>query len=371
VFYLLSIGGFPKFIQQGFNSNFLPVWLQDAGYNTYYTGKLFNAHTTDNYHSPFIAGFNGSDFLLDPHTYSYLHPAYQRNHDPPVKYNNTHTLDLVTEKAYGFLEDAIAADGPFFLGVAPVAPHSNIDRLTSDISSLEGLLSTPPIPLKKHEHLFEDVKLPRTENFNPDKVELYLSGGTCLRMFKNTTLTDLQPSGVNWVSRLPKLNQTVLDYNDSFYRSRLRALQAVDELVDGIVSRLEEHGILDTTYIIYTSDNGYHIGQHRLPPGKECGFEEDIRVPLFIRGPDVPADRVEDSVTTHIDLAPTVFNIAGIPVRSDFDGSSVSLTDTGSKSISHEHANVEFWGLAIPEGAYNDFGTSRASTWLLICRELT
>lgn len=53
-------GGFPKFVSQGLNENFLPVWLQEAGYNTYYTGKLFNAHTVDNYHSPYVKGFTGS-----------------------------------------------------------------------------------------------------------------------------------------------------------------------------------------------------------------------------------------------------------------------------------------------------------------------
>lgn len=53
-------GGYPKFVSQGLNDNHLPVWLQDAGYNTYYTGKLFNAHTVDNYNSPFVKGFTGS-----------------------------------------------------------------------------------------------------------------------------------------------------------------------------------------------------------------------------------------------------------------------------------------------------------------------
>lgn len=53
-------GGYPKFVSQGLNDNFLPVWFQDAGYNTYYTGKLFNAHTVDNYHSPHVKGFTGS-----------------------------------------------------------------------------------------------------------------------------------------------------------------------------------------------------------------------------------------------------------------------------------------------------------------------
>ena len=53
-------GGYPKFVSQGLNENFLPVWLQEAGYNTYYTGKLFNAHTVENYHSPYVKGFTGS-----------------------------------------------------------------------------------------------------------------------------------------------------------------------------------------------------------------------------------------------------------------------------------------------------------------------
>ena len=84
---------------------------------------------------------------------------------------------------------------------------------------------------------------------------------------------------------MPLLNQTVIDYNDHFYRQRLRALQAVDEMIEGLVNRLESYGILDNTYIFYSSDNGYHVSQHRLHPGKECGFEEDINVPLIVRGP--------------------------------------------------------------------------------------
>jgi hypothetical protein len=112
---------------------------------------------------------------------------------------------------------------------------------------------------------------------------------------------------------------------------------------------------LDNTYIIYTSDNGFHIGQHRLQPGKECGFEEDIRVPLFIRGPKVPANKSVDTVTTHIDLAPTIFAMAEIELREDFDGTPVPIredTISDDNFLRHEHVAVEFWGLAIGEGKY-------------------
>jgi arylsulfatase A-like enzyme len=159
---LTELGGYPKFIEQGFNSNFLPVWLQETGYNTYYTGKLFNAHTVDNYNSPYVTGFNGSDFLLDPYTYSYLNSTYQRNHDPPVSYEGHNTADVIAEKAFGFLDDAIAEQHPFFLAIAPITPHSNLDPGSAKM--------TAPIPTERHKHLFKDVKVPRTKHFNPDAV---------------------------------------------------------------------------------------------------------------------------------------------------------------------------------------------------------
>lgn len=147
----------------------------------------------------------------------------------------------------------------------------------------------------------------------------------------------------------------MVDYGDFYYRSRLQALQGVDELFDKLVTRLEESGQLDNTYIIYTSDNGFHIGQHRLPPGKTCGFEEDIRVPFFIRGPGVPEGFEQDSVTTHIDLAPTIFQLAGIPHRPDFDGTPIPVTpDFGGPR--HEHVTVEYWGQAVLEGDYSHIG---------------
>lgn len=139
----------------------------------------------------------------------------------------------------------------------------------------------------------------------------------------------------------------------------MRALQGVDELVDSLVARLEESDQLDNTYIIYTSDNGFHIGQHRLPPGKTCGFEEDIRVPLFVRGPGVPAGQVEDAVTTHIDLAPTFFQLAGLPARQDFDGTAIPVTPDldGTRHV-HEHVTVEYWGRGVAEGFFSDVGGS-------------
>jgi arylsulfatase A-like enzyme len=196
----------------------------------------------------------------------------------------------------------------------------------------------PPIPAARHARLFPDVKVPRTANFNPK-----------------------EPSGVNWIQQLPHQSRENIDYNDEFYRLRLRALQGVDELIDGVISRLEDYGIIDNTYIIYSSDNGYHIGQHRLQPGKECGFEEDINVPLIIRGPGVPKNATTDIVTTHTDLAPTILSLVDADLQPDFDGETIPTTEDAIHAATkerHEHVNVEFWGVALGEGKAWGRGTA-------------
>ncbi|MCJ1311353.1 hypothetical protein MMC25_005024 [Agyrium rufum] len=332
-------GGYPKFISQGLNDKYLPVWLQNAEYDAYYTGKLFNSHNVDNYATPFPAGFTGSDFLLDPYTYRYLNSTWQRNQDPPISYEGQYTTDVIATKALGFLNEAAESDKPFFLAIAPVAPHSNVEFNGNNLSDAGSLLRvTPPIAAERHKHLFKDVKVPRTPNFNPDS-----------------------PSGVSWIRELPQQNQSQLDYNDEFYRSRLRALQAVDELIETVVNTLEERGILDNTYIIYTADNGYHIGQHRLPPGKECGYEEDVNVPLVVRGPGIPRNRTVDQVTSHTDLVPTIFKLLGLDPHEDFDGVSIPLTHADLEadvSTRHEHITLEYWGFALAEGQYGFDGSS-------------
>jgi N-acetylglucosamine-6-sulfatase len=176
-----------------------------------------------------------------------------------VSYQGLYSPDVIAEKAYGFIDEAALHPEPWFLGIAPIAPHSNAVFRTSPP------VGSPPKYAPRHAHLFKDYVIPRTSNFNPDT-----------------------PSGVSRVRILEKLNETVVEYNDEFQRSRLRALQAVDEMVEGPVKRLEEKGILDNTCIFYTTDNGYHISQWRMPPGKECPYETDIHIPLIIRGPDVP-----------------------------------------------------------------------------------
>jgi len=386
---LTAAGGYPKFVSQGFNDDYFPLWMQDAGYDTYYVGKLFNAQSTSNFNKPYPRGWNGSDFLLDPYTYEYLNATMQRNkerwevdaiHEEPRSYEGHYATDVLAEKSLGFLDEAITqrkgAGRPFFLTIAPTAPHSNV-HINIDLSHGGGkytettAVQSPPVPAKRHEHLFQDVIVPRTPDFNPD-----------------------QQKPVAWLKTLPKQNQTNVDSNDHWYRQRLRALQAVDEMISPIIERLQGAGMLDETYIVFSSDNGYHIGQHRLQPGKQCAYETDINVPMVVRGPGIGHDESTDLVSSHVDLAPTFLQLAGIDVKEKglqygLDGASIPLLalskisgveDQGRESETppealrgtdtypeqpydkkdmktkhgyfQEHVNVEMWGIIMSEGKY-------------------
>jgi len=243
-------GGYPRVVEAGWNDNYLPIWLQEAGYNTYYVGKLWNAHSTTNYNSPPAKGFNSSDFLLDPYTYRYYDAQMSRNNGKPVSYQGQYSTDVIADKARGFLDEAIGhKDKPWFLTVAPTAPHSNGSYDPSRDTNWFGEPEFAP----RHAGLFSDYQIPRDASFNKP-----IQGA------------------VGWVKDLPELNETLIQYNDEFGRRRLRALQAVDEMIGSLIEQLDKAGVLDNTYVVFSADNGYHIGQHRMNPGKNCGYGKSL-----------------------------------------------------------------------------------------------
>lgn len=120
-------------------------------------------------------------------------------------------------------------------------------------------------------------------------------------------------------------------YLDDYHRARLRTLAAIDELVDAVMTRLEESGELDNTYVFYSADNGYAIGTHRRQPGKSLSFEEDIHVPFVVRGPGVPSG-VTDSVSTYgmVDLSRTIMELAGAKPDYEDDGVFIDIFQKGN-----------------------------------------
>lgn len=110
---------------------------------------------------------------------------------------------------------------------------------------------------------------------------------------------------------------------DRTYRARVRAVQAVDRMIGQLRSTLRQRGLSDNTYFVFSSDNGYHIGQHQLRAGKQTAFDTDIRVPLVVAGPGVPAGRRVEAMTSSIDLCPTFEAIGGLRPGPGVDGVSM------------------------------------------------
>jgi len=177
-----------------------------------------------------------------------------------------------------------SAEGrPFFLYVATFAPHS------------------PYNPAPRHKGLFQEAELPRPPTFNEDDVS----------------------DKPGFIQELARLNEDQIAEITTHYRQRLECLQAVDELVAALVDALEDTGELGRTYLVYASDNGFHLGLHRMLEGKDTAYEEDIRVPLAVRGPGIPKGSKVKGMALNIDLAPTFAAWAGVEPPMFVDGRSL------------------------------------------------
>ncbi|KAI9032020.1 arylsulfatase 2 precursor [Hyaloraphidium curvatum] len=296
-------GGYTKFREDNLDDDYLPLWLKQAGYQTYFTGKFVVEYSLLNY-KKHPAGWDIFDGLVWPWTFDYEFPVFARDGGWPKIYWGAHQTDVVIEKTESFLKTALKKDQPFFLYTAPSACHTTIKVSSLNVSDPSGLKIAPPIPLPRHAHLFPNVTVPRTPNFNePD--------------FSKKPL---------WMQDLiPQLKDDEIVRLDEAYRQRLRSLQGVDELVEKIVTILDDAGELDNTYIFYTTDNGYHLGAHRLGMGKEFPYEEDIRVPLVVRGPGVEKNTKVPDLTLHVDLATTFTALAGQGLPRISDGKPLPL----------------------------------------------
>lgn len=345
-------GNFDKWLTASENEDYLPHWLVSAGYNAEYIGKFMNGYTIYNYKTP-PKGWTHVDALVDPYTYKYNNVVMSSDGETPIAYHNYHQTDVIRAKALDRLDYLTSQDKPFYLTIAPTAPHFSNDVLI-------------PVPLLRHSTDYSDAEVPRNPNFNPDD--------------------EYTQQKVSYLKGLGQLNATNLLVADEWYRARIQCLQGLDEIIEDVVAKLEETGAIDNTYLIYTSDNGYHIGTHRMPPGKALPYREDTNLPFFVRGPGVPANVTSTSPSAHLDLAPTFLEIAGVdesewPVF--LDGQSLlsswqnpnststcpyeddtSLCDDDSDA--REIINVEFWGLQEVENVSLDVYTNNSYKTLRI-----
>jgi len=276
------------------HSNTLPVWLQQAGYHTSFVGKYLNGYGEDEGGltevPPGWGDWRAAVRTPGKGTQSYVGFTLNENGglvDYPPNQANYQT-DVFTRKAVSSIRSGSASGSPFFLYLAFFAPHSGLPVDEDDVRA-PGVSLTPS-PAARHRDAFEALPLP----FPPS--------------FDEADVSD-KPPAIKRFGRLT-LDQT-LAVTES-YQQRLESLLAVDEGVAQIVEALRAERELANTLIVFTSDNGFMQGEHRVMPdrGKGFAYEPSARIPLVLRGLDLPRGRRVTDVVSNVDLAPTFLALA-------------------------------------------------------------
>ncbi|CAN5355400.1 hypothetical protein BH11ACT8_BH11ACT8_09150 [soil metagenome] len=280
------------------NKTTLPVWLHRAGYRTAFTGKYLNGYGTKGKPQP---GWDYWDAtMVNP--YSYVgYQMYQNGNEQ--YYRSLNNVDYINKRMISLVEDFSRGPKPFFIWASHVAPHGRLDKIKNIPSTAEAL------PPTRFAHLFSDVDSPSLQD--PGYSETDVSDKNSLVQSKN------QPTKA-------KIN--------TVFRSRIRALQGVDEGIVDLVQTLRRLGELDNTYIFFTSDNGFLLGEHHLIT-KNVPYRQSLRVPMIVRGPGVPKGVVRNQRALMIDLAPTFAKIAGATPLVTVDGVSLLPALTADKPL--------------------------------------
>lgn len=280
-------GGFQKAYAAGVENATLATALQLQGYRTALIGKYLNGYPLPENPTYIPPGWD--EWFSPTNDAAYNSYNYTVNDDGLIRYFGATPADYITDvlarEAISFIEDTVSTQPgtPFFLELAFYAPHA------------------PANPAQRHADLFPGILAPRTPAFNE---------------------ADMSDKPV-WMQSLPLLTAAEIASIDTLYRRKMQSLQAVDEAVARLMQTLAQTGRLDNTYIIFTSDNGFHLGQHRLLPGKGRPYDEDIAVPFIVRGPGVTPGATQPALASMIDLAPTIADLAGAEMVVPVDGRSL------------------------------------------------
>ncbi|KMS72020.1 hypothetical protein ACZ91_65065 [Streptomyces regensis] len=273
----------------------LPVWMQRAGYTTSHIGKYPNGYGyRDETEVP--PGWDEWRGSVDPTTYRMwgyrlnengrLH-SYGASH---IEDPNLYQTDVYRDKGADFIRRHAKTRKPFFLSMAFLAPHSENTGV-----------GPAPRPAPRHEGAFAGESLPTGPGFD------------------ERDLSD-KPT---FLQRRPRLDTADRARITESYRGRLASLQAVDEAVQKLIDTLRSTGQLDNTYVLFTSDNGFFFGQHRVHTGKYLPHEASSHVPMLIRGPGLPAGLHSRELTNNVDLTATIAEIAGAEPGHALDGRSL------------------------------------------------
>ncbi|WP_162606208.1 sulfatase [Jiangella asiatica] len=270
-------------------SESLAVWLQRAGYYTSHTGKvLLNEGPAFR-----LPGFEDWFAQASPNHYNYFDFNINDNgvvkrFEGPENYNT----DVIAAHAVDVIHAQRDSDQPLFMSIAPITPHDTPVGTQNELA-----VTVDPEPAPRHVGAYADAPLPLPPSFNEaDNSDKPMS-----------------------VRNRPRLTEQQVEEVTANYRARLAALLSLDEAVESICDALRETGRLDNTILVFTSDNGWMLGEHRYGGGKGVPYEPSIRVPLLMRGPGIPAGRVRPPVT-NVDLTATFVEAAGAAAPYALDG---------------------------------------------------
>jgi N-acetylglucosamine-6-sulfatase len=275
-----SDGGYRAYNSNGDPQKSFAVALQKSGYRTALMGKYLNGYWPTDAVPPGwddwdVAGNGYSEF-----NYTMNEDGTRQHYGHDAK---SYLTDVLSAKAGSFIDSATSSDKPFMLEVATFAPHA------------------PYTPAPRYAHAASQVAYPKTGAYN--------------RLPKNP------PS---WLKGQPSLTRAQQHRITVAYRKRVEAVLSVDDMVGHLEAVLRATGAARNTYFIFSSDNGYHMGEYQLSPGKQTAFDTDIHVPLIVSGPGVPAGNVISQLASNIDLAPTFETLAGLRVPARVDGHSLA-----------------------------------------------
>jgi N-acetylglucosamine-6-sulfatase len=287
-------GGFSGFESLHANNN-LAVWLRRAGYYTAMIGKYLNEYHDD---SPVPPGW--SEWHAAPEGFGvYNYPL--NNNGTLVNYGQDPAdfkQDVLTAKAVNFVDRRAPKPMPFFLWLTYTAPHWSPPDPNPN-PPFDCRHAAKPAP--RHADAFNSEPLPKPPNFNEADVSDKPGSIRSLAYLNADQITDIQRT----------------------YRCELESLLSVDEGVKQVVDALRATGELNNTLIVYTSDNGFFHGEHRIPWDKRHIYEESIRVPLEMRGPGIPHGETVSDLAINADLAPTIVDVANANPGLVMDGRSL------------------------------------------------
>ena len=273
-------GGYFAFNQHGDQQKSFALALHKAGYRTALMGKYLNQYQPAYPEPPGWDEWNAAGNAYGEFGYN-LNQNGRRQHygSAPQDY----LTDVLATKANSFIDSSAASGRPFMLEVATFAPHA------------------PYTPAPRYAHAAQQLVAPKTPAYNR-----------------------LPANPPPWLKGHPPLSATDQANITDTFRKRVEDDLSVDDMIGGLENELRAKGLDRNTYFVFSSDNGFHLGEHRLSSGKQTAFETDISVPLIVSGPGVPAGRDVSQLTSSIDLAPTFETLAGLPVPAGVDGHSLA-----------------------------------------------